>query len=69
LTRDCTQQPWGTGSIRRVVQMVDEHLSRYPGLMKTREGKREAEKKWDVMERIHDEMIEEAGCEDVLDAY
>jgi hypothetical protein len=49
--------------------MVDEHLSRYPGLMKTREVKREAEKKWDVMERIHDEMIEEAGCEDVLDAY
>jgi hypothetical protein len=49
--------------------MVDEHLARYPGLMKTREGKREAEKKWAVMERIRDEMVEEAGCEDVLEAY
>jgi uncharacterized protein len=64
-----TQQPRGSGSIRRVVEMVDEHLARYPGLMKTREGKREAEKKWAVMERIRDEMVEEAGCEDVLEAY
>jgi hypothetical protein len=37
--------------------------------MKTKVGKREAEEKWAVVERIRDEMVEEAYCEDVLEDY
>jgi uncharacterized protein len=64
-----TQQPRGTGSVRRVVEMVDQDFSRYPLFMKTKEGKKDAEKKWPVMQCIREEIVEEAYCEDVLDAY
>jgi uncharacterized protein len=63
------RQQRGTGLLRRVVEMVDENLSRYLGLMKTKEGRREAEQRWAVMERVRDEVIEEGCCEDVLGSH
>jgi HD superfamily phosphodiesterase len=48
IARSCvyggSQQSRGTGSVRWVIEMTDEHFSRYPGLMKTKEDKKEADK-------------------------
>lgn len=37
--------------------------------MKTRTGKKEASKRWDIMEEIRNQVAEQADCKDVLEEY
>lgn len=63
------QEPRGTGTVRRVVHIVDERHARYLEMMKTRTGKKEAEKRWETVEEIRDQIVKQANCEDVLEEY
>jgi uncharacterized protein len=63
------QEPRGTDTVRRVVHIVDERHARYPEMMKTRTGKKEADKRWENMEEIRDQIVKQANCEDVLEEY
>jgi hypothetical protein len=38
-------------------------------MMKTRSGKREANKRWDAMVEIRDQMVKHADCNDVLEEF
>ncbi|KAL1795875.1 hypothetical protein ACET3X_006099 [Alternaria dauci] len=60
-------QPRGTGTVRRVVHIVDERHARYVEMMKTRAGKKEAAKRWEAMKQIRDQIVQQANCEDVLE--
>ncbi|KAI4706866.1 hypothetical protein J4E89_008564 [Alternaria sp. Ai002NY15] len=60
-------QPRGTGTVRRVCQIVDERHSQYVEMMKTRTGKKEASKRWDAMEEIRDQIVAQADCRSVLE--
>jgi uncharacterized protein len=62
-------EPRGTGTIRRVVYLVDERHSQYLEMMKTRTGKKEANKRWEIMEEIRDQIVEQANCTGVLEEY
>ncbi|KAG9195576.1 hypothetical protein G6011_00697 [Alternaria panax] len=59
-------EPRGTGTVRRVVHVVDERHARYVEMMKTRSGKREAAKRWEAMEEIRDQIMKQANCEHAL---
>ena len=62
-------EPRGTGTVRRVVHIADERHSRYPEMMKTRAGKKEAAKRWEAMKEIRNQIVQQANCEDVLEEY
>ena len=62
-------EPRGTGTVRRVVHIADERHSRYPEMMKTRAGKKEAAKRWEAMKEIRNHIVQQANCEDVLEEY
>jgi uncharacterized protein len=62
-------EPRGTGTVRRVVHIADERHARYPEMMKTRAGKKEAAKRWEAMKEIRNQIVQQANCEDVLEEY
>ena len=63
------REPRGTGTMRRVIQVVDDSHSECVGLMKTRTGRKEAAKRWDTMMQIRDQIMDQADCNGVLEAY
>jgi uncharacterized protein len=62
-------EPRGTGTIRRVVHIVDERHARYLEMMKTCTGKKEAAKRCEAMKEIRDQIVKQANCEDVLEEH
>jgi uncharacterized protein len=53
-------------TILTFLQLVDDRFVLYPGLMKTRTGKKEADKAWAYILEFKKGMLEQADCEAIL---
>ena len=58
----------GSVSIVESLKLVDERFAHYPGLMKTKTGKKDAEKAWGVMQAFREGLLEQVDCEEILEA-
>jgi len=50
-----------------MLKLVDERFVHYLRLMKTKTGKKEAEKAWTFMQEFTEGLLEQADCEDILE--
>jgi uncharacterized protein len=53
-------------TILTFLQLVDDRFVLYPGLMKTKTGKKEADRAWAYMLEFKKGMLEQADCEPIL---
>jgi uncharacterized protein len=53
-------------TILTFVEIMDDRFVHYPGLMKTKTGKKEADKAWAYMLEFKEGMLEQADCEAIL---